>query len=139
MKKYLLLAIAAFSSSSFAGTAYIAEWRQHSHVHTCFNVSNTSNVDVGVTIKLYDQNGDIFTGTTTQSGKLNSEFTLTGKSTIQLCVPASSNSNFGFGTITSRPINESDTGVFLVARGVISDVTSKNKWQTVTINGGNPF
>lgn len=136
---FLLVALAAFSTSSNAGSAVIPEWRQHVDVWTCFNVSNVSSDSVGVTIKLYKADGSLYTGSTLFGGAVNSEFTLLSKNTIEMCVPASTSNNIGFGTIEGRDLNGNVSNESLVARAAISDVKALNKWQSITINGGKPF
>lgn len=139
MKRLLTGLLLMSSFSSYAGSALIPEWRQHRTAHTCINVSNISSNDVGVTIKLYKQDGSLYMGSISGSGSVNSEFILSAQNTIQMCIPASPSNFMGFGTITGRAVDSSVTDGFLVARGVISDVSSKNKWQSVTINGGKAF
>lgn len=139
MKKLSMCVLSLVAFNTFAGTAIIPEWRQHSSVQSCFNVSNISESDVGVTIKLFKQDGTLFTGATTYGGGINTEFTLGAKKTIEMCVPAAATNFIGFGSISGRALSADIASNFLVARGVISDVSAHNKWQTVTINGGKPF
>ncbi|RRS10395.1 hypothetical protein EAG18_02220 [Pseudoalteromonas sp. J010] len=139
MKSALIALLLLSSFYANAGSALIPEWRQHNYVHTCINISNISSSDVGVTVKLYKQDGSLYTGSITGEGAVNTEFTLSAQNTIQMCVPASASNFMGFGSITGRAIDSSVTDGFLVARAVISDVVSKNKWQSVTINGGKAF
>lgn len=150
MKRLLtagLVASALFSGMASAGTSYIPSFVTSSSGTWCALISNVSNVNVDVTIKVFNAQGTLYTGPTYNdvskyaiAGKLNTPFTLAPNQTGNICTnQVPDDSTRGYGVVQGVPSNPNDAAnAYLIGR-VFYTSAAGGYSQTYTINGGNPF
>lgn len=130
------------STSLFAGSgkAIIPDWKANSPTGniTYLTISNITDHNISVTVKLYDQNGNILSPSEYRNFVV-SNTQLEPKSSGLLTISFDT-SKFGFGVIEWENLEGEDDTVALVASGFRSVLTSYRRGDySILINNGQPF
>ncbi|WDE07714.1 hypothetical protein SG34_012930 [Thalassomonas viridans] len=142
MKKIIFALVSLTSLNLFAGTANINNWQIDPGGYSCFRVSNTSNVSADVTVTLYKENGQAYTGAIEADSiisSLNEPFTLPAQNTAYFCVSRISGVELGYGVIEGKASSPNTGQVQLLASGHYVALTSSRFSYQISINGGLPF
>jgi len=144
MKKSIFILLIVLSSSLFAasGKAIIPNWTSNSPAGSVsyFTISNITDNYISVTIKLYDQYGNVLSPTSYRNF-VSSNTQLEPKSSGLITISFDT-SKYGFGVIEWKNLEGDDDTVALVANGFRSVLVlsgSRRGDYSISVNNGLPF
>ncbi|EKP0277711.1 hypothetical protein JGK46_001550 [Aeromonas bestiarum] len=143
-KTILMVCITILSLNVQAGTAIIpAFYTLDKAGQSCFTISNISNENASVSVKLYGKDGSTSDyGFVSRSiiPSLNTPFILESRKTAYFCVTSGGKLSPGHGVIDSQPQEGSSGQVFLVANGFYENYTKDYTLSfNIPVNNGMPF
>lgn len=143
MKKYVtasILSVLGFAAS--AGEAIIPYWALTASETLCMSVSNISNNEVQVNVRLYNQDGSLYSGAlefASNISSLNQDTLLPARSSADFCLKKVSGDRFGHGIIETAEVAADNGKSFVVAHGRQVYVSGGFHSAAVPINNGLPF
>lgn len=150
------LSIPVIASPECKGDAYIPTWQKHfgsSYQYTHLLLSNISDVEIGVQVELYDQNGNLYEEISESGTNINLDPIWTGdpiepstailaaNSTAYIIFPATGAAKYGYGIVHWESYDPACKTKSMLASYIsrINIGSTRLSESQTNINGGLPF